>query len=87
MVLSAPGEARGTLETALRSGGYAGQAWDGRVTVSMMPGDAEGLVMSGAGEFEGLAGSYTESWTLASVDENGELSGTIELSTVTSRPQ
>ena len=43
--------------------------------------------MSGTGEFEGLTGSYTETWTVAAVDEDGELSGTIELGTVTSRPQ
>lgn len=88
MVLSAPGEARGVLETALRPSRYnAGQAWSGQVTVPMMPPGAEGIVMSGAGEFEGLTGSYTESWTLAAVDADGGLSGTIELSTVTSRPQ
>jgi hypothetical protein len=88
MVLSAPGEARGVLETALRATGYnAGRAWDGQVPVPMMPPNAEGVVMSGAGEFEGLTGSYTESWTIAAVDEGGRLSGTIELSTITSRPQ
>lgn len=88
MVLSAPGEARGALETALRSSGYsAGQAWKGQVAVSMTPRGGVGAVASGAGEFEGLAGSYTESWSVAGVDEDGRVSGTIELSTVTSRPQ
>jgi hypothetical protein len=88
LVLSAPGEARGLLEATLRSSGYnAGQAWGGQVAVPMVPRNAEGVVMSGAGEFEGLTGSYTESWAVAAVDANGGLSGTIELSTVTSRPQ
>ena len=37
LVLSAPGEARGALETALRAGGYsAGKAWDGQVAVPMI---------------------------------------------------
>lgn len=87
LVLSAPGEKAGALEAALRSGGYtAGKAWDGHVAVPMTSADT-GLVASGSGEFEGLAGTYTEAWTVAAVDEDGRLSGTIELSTVTSRPQ
>jgi hypothetical protein len=86
LVLSAPGETRGALETALRPGGYsAGQAWTGNVAVAMMPRGAAGVVLSGAGEFEGLTGSYTESWNVTGVDEDGRVSGTIELSTVTSR--
>lgn len=87
LVLSAPGEKAGALETALRSGGYsAGKAWDGQVAVPMTSSDA-GVVASGSGEFEGLAGSYTEAWTVAAVDADGRLSGTIELNTVTSRPE
>jgi hypothetical protein len=87
LVLSAPGEKAGALETALRAGGYtAGKAWDGQVAVPMTASDA-GLVATGSGEFEGLGGSYTESWTVAAVDQDGRLSGTIELNTITSRPQ
>jgi hypothetical protein len=87
-VLNAPGEARGALEAALRPGGYsAGKVWDGQVAVAMIPQGGEGSVATGSGEFNGLIGSYTESWTLAAVDENGRVSGTIALDTVTSRLQ
>jgi hypothetical protein len=84
-VLSAPGEARGAIETALRSGGYsAGKAWAGQVVVPMIPQGEQGVVATGTGEFESLAGSYTEAWTVAAIDEDGQLSGTVEISTVTS---
>lgn len=87
LVLSAPGEARGVLETALRSRGFsAGQAWAGQLAVPLVR-EGEGMVAAGAGEFAGLAGSYTETWTVAAVDEDGTLNGTIELGTVTSKPQ
>lgn len=87
LVLSAPGEPRGALETALRNRGYtAGSAWNGQVTVAMVR-EGEGTVAAGAGEFDGLAGAYTETWTVAAIDENGKISGTIELGTVTSKPQ
>jgi hypothetical protein len=84
-VLNAAGEARGALESALRSGGYsAGKAWSGQVVVPMIPQGEPGVVAAGTGEFEGLAGSYTEAWMVAAVDEQGQLSGTIEINTVTS---
>jgi hypothetical protein len=87
-VLSAPGEVRGAVDAALRSSGYhAGNAWDGQVSVPMIPRSDVGVVAAGTGEFEGLSGTYTETWTVAAVDEDGRLSGTIELSTLTSRPQ
>jgi len=86
LVLSAPGEARGALETALRARGFsAGEAWAGQLAVPMVP-DGDGVVAAGTGEFAGLAGSYTETWTVAAVDEDGTLSGTIELGTITSKP-
>jgi len=85
-VLSAPGEARGALETALRTAGYsAGKTWDGQIAVPMM--GEGGVIAAGTGEFERLAGTYTETWTVAAVDEDGKVSGTIELSTITSRPE
>ncbi len=88
LVLNAPGEARAALETALRSGGYsAGKAWDGRVAVSMIPQGQACVIAAGTGEFEGLAGSYTEAWTVAAMDEDGRLSGTVEINTVTSLPE
>jgi hypothetical protein len=86
-VLSAPGEARGALEAALRSGGYsAGKSWEGEVAVPMIPPDEVGVLAAGTGEFEGLAGNYTEAWTVAAVDEDGSVSGTVEIDTITSRP-
>jgi hypothetical protein len=87
LVLSSPGEARGALEAALRAAGYsAGSAWDGQLTVPMVR-EGEGTVAAGTGEFSMLAGTFTENWTVASVDESGKVSATIELGTVTSRPQ
>lgn len=87
LVLRAPGEARGALEAALRPRGFsAGEAWAGQVAVEMVP-EGAGAMAAGTGEFEGLSGSYTETWTVAAVEEDGKLSGTIELGTVTSRPQ
>jgi hypothetical protein len=87
IVLSAAGEARGALESALRAGGYGGGgAWDGQVAVQMQP-DGVGSVVAGMGEFAALTGSYTETWTVAAVDEAGSVSGTIELATVTSLAQ
>lgn len=85
LVLTAPGEARGALETALRARGFsAGEEWAGQLAVPFV---REGVVAAGTGEFAGLAGSFTETWTIAAVDEDGKLSGTIELGTVTSLPQ
>jgi hypothetical protein len=86
LVLSAPGEARGALETTLRARGYnPGQPWEGEVAVPMDQG--AGVVTAGTGEFEGLTGDYTETWAVSGVDEDGKISGTIELGTVTSLPQ
>jgi hypothetical protein len=86
LVLRAPGEARGALDAALRARGFkAGAAWSGRLAVPMVR-EGDGVVAAGTGEFEGLVGGYTETWTIAAVDEDGRLSGTIEIGTVTSRP-
>jgi len=88
VILSAAGEERGALETALRASGYSpGSAWEGQVTVPMMSQDEVGTVAAGTGEFEGLGGSYTESWTVAGVDEVGQLNATVEINTITRRPQ
>jgi hypothetical protein len=87
LVLSGRGEDRGGLDAALRSRGYSpGKDWAGTVTLPMAP-DGQGVVATGTGEFEDLAGTYTETWSVAAVDEDGKLSGTIALATVTSRPQ
>lgn len=87
LVLTAPGESRGALETALRARGFsAGEEWAGQLSVPTVR-EGEGAVAAGTGEFENLGGSFTETWTIAAVDADGKLSGTIELGTVTSRPQ
>jgi hypothetical protein len=49
--------------------------------------DGAGTVAAGTGEFDGLAGTFTETWTVAAVDETGKVSGTIVLDTVTSNPE
>ena len=85
LVMSARGEDRGALDSALRARGYsAAKDWAGDVRLSMTR-DAAGVVAAGTGEFENLIGTYTENWSVAAVDEDGKLSGTIALSTVTSR--
>ena len=87
LVLSSRGETRAALDSALRSRGYsAGKEWAGTVTLPMT-GDGEGVIAAGTGEFENLLGTYRETWSVAAVDEDGKVSGTIELSTVTSRLQ
>jgi hypothetical protein len=87
LVLNAFGEPRGALESALRANGYsAGKAWDGQLSVPMTAQGQLGVVTAGSGEFEGLSGNYTEAWTIAAIDEDGRLSGTVEINTVTSQP-
>jgi hypothetical protein len=87
MLLTAPGEARGTLDAALQKAGYAaGSAWNGEVKVALGPKDQDAAVVaSGSDEFDGLKGNYTETWTLTGVSDAGEMRGTIELNTVTRR--
>jgi hypothetical protein len=88
LVLSGSGEERGALETALRAAGYSpGKAWDGLVTVAMTAPAGPGVVAAGTGEFAGLSGGYTESWTVAGVNEAGQLSGTVQLDTITKRAE
>jgi hypothetical protein len=85
LIMSARGEDRGALDSALRARGYnAGKDWVGDVRLPMTR-DATGVVAAGTGEFENLIGTYTETWSVAAVDEDGKISGTIALSTVTSR--
>jgi hypothetical protein len=85
LVMSGQGEKPGALDAALRSRGYsAGRGWSGDARVSMTQ-DGRGVVNAGTGEFEGLIGTYTETWTIAAVDEDGKVSGTIALATVTSK--
>ncbi|HEX7237196.1 MAG TPA: hypothetical protein VF405_09560 [Gammaproteobacteria bacterium] len=85
LVMSGRGENRGALDSALRARGYsAGKEWVGDVNLPMTQ-DATGVVAAGTGEFENLIGTYTETWKVAAVDEDGKISGTIALATVTSR--
>ena len=71
------------LDDALeRAGRREALRWSG--DVSSTPSRAEGGVGRAAGssgEFEGLAGSYAESWRVTGVDEIGGLRGTIPLAT------
>ncbi len=41
-----------------------------------------GDIAGGAGEFEGLAGSFSEEWTLTGTTEDGRLTGEIEIATL-----
>jgi hypothetical protein len=85
LVMSAVAEERAAVDTALRSVGYSdGKEWSGQVVVPMAEGH-QGVIAAGTGEFAELGGFYTETWTVAAVDENGIVSGTIELGTITSQ--
>jgi hypothetical protein len=87
MILSAPGEQRGALESALQSAARTpNRVSSGGATVAMAPADA-GTVTAGTGEFAGLSGTYVENWTVAGVDDEGQLNATVELSTITRRPE
>jgi hypothetical protein len=86
MLLTAPGEARGVLDTALQKAGYsAGTVWNGEVKVALAQDATNALVAAGSAEFDGLEGRYTEVWTLTGVSDTGEMRGTIELNTITRR--
>lgn len=87
LLLTAPGEQRAALDTALRNAGYnAGTAWAGDVRVDLAPEGADtAIVAAGSDEFSGLAGTYSEAWTITGVTDGGELHGTIEIDTVTRR--
>jgi hypothetical protein len=86
LLLRAPGEPDGELQTALQRAGYtAGSAWEGNVELAFT-GPRAGAVAAGSGEFEGLAGTYTETWKVTGIDANSELRGTIELYTITRAP-
>jgi len=84
LVLRAPGEKSGALDTALQRAGYSpGNAWEGTVELALAQG---GAVAGGTGDFAGLNGSYTETWKVTGVDGSGAMRGTIELYTVTRIP-
>ena len=85
LLLTAPGEARGALDAALRNSGYSpGSAWTGEVRVAFAPeGSDTAVIAAGSDEFAGLDGRYSELWTITGVSDAGELRGTIEIDTVT----
>jgi hypothetical protein len=87
LLLTAPGEARGALDTALQKAGYrAGTVWNGDVRVELArEADDSAVVAGGSEEFAGLDGSYSEVWTVTGIADTGEMRGTIELNTVTRR--
>jgi hypothetical protein len=76
------------LDRRLEDAGLrAGEPWAGDIRVP--PPDAErasgGELIAGTGEFDGLTGRYGESWQVTGVSVDGELRGTIQLNTVSSR--
>jgi hypothetical protein len=84
LVLRAPGEKSGALDTALQRAGYMpGTAWEGSLEVALATG---GVVAGGTGDFGSLDGAYTETWKITGVDAAGAMRGTIELYTVTRTP-
>lgn len=78
------------LDAALSAvGATQGESWTGDLRFTMTGEQAEelpgGRVVGGSGEFRGLLGTYSEIWLVTGLGEDGELRGTIELSTVTYR--
>jgi len=76
------------LDAAIAAvGGVENQSWAGDLRFAMTAEPTEeargGRVVGGSGEFSGLGGAYSETWLITGVGEDGELRGTIELSTVT----
>ena len=75
------------VRRSLASSGYVpGSDYRGEIRWSLQ--DVEdpsrsGAVLSGSGEFRGLAGHYLEEWQISGVDGDGTLQGTIRLETVT----
>ncbi len=69
-----------------RRGLVAGAPWTGEVTLrrtDTSAGEGRGEVSGGSFEFARHAGTYTETWRLNGLDEEGRLRGTIELDTLT----
>jgi hypothetical protein len=85
LLLTAPGEASGALDTALRAAGFVpGKVWVGEVRIGLGATDkVAGAIVAGTDEFDGLEGHYSETWTVTGVSDSWELRGTIELDTVT----
>lgn len=81
-------EAPGGLDAALAAaGGSEDASWAGDLRFTVTGESSEeapgGQVVGGSGEFRGLSGVYSEDWLITGVGDDGELRGTIELSTVT----
>lgn len=86
MWLTAGGETARALDAALSAAGRRdGAPWSGEIRASFPAAVPAGRLIGGTDEFDGLDGTYTETWTITGVGESGELSGTIELATVASK--
>ena len=85
LVLTGAGEAPGAVEAALAARGHRdGAAWNGELRLALGTlGTTHGV--TGSREFAGLDVSYTETWNVSGVSEDGEIRGTIELDTVSRR--
>ena len=83
LILSAGGEPRGALESALAARGFRpGVPWSGDVEVTMAGGVGTGRAVAGSREFAGLTVEYSETWLVAGVSEGGEVRATIQIDTV-----
>jgi len=82
LLMVADGEPARAIDTAVAAAGrQPGGTWSGSTTVDVARGEG-GRIVGGSGEFNGLEGRYSETWTVTGVGESGELKGTIELGTV-----
>ena len=86
LLLGATGEPSGRVDAALeRAGHRAGTAWSGAIEIALADATAPGRVVGGSDEFDRFGGTYIETWKITGVSPAGELRGTVEIDTVTSR--
>jgi hypothetical protein len=87
LLWNAEGDAFATLSAAMdAAGARSGAVWEGRLAVAIATDQNAGQVILGTEEFLGSAGTVEETWELSGVGGNGELRGTISLTTRVSQP-
>lgn len=87
LVWNAESDIPALLSAAMASAGVSsGASWQGEMLVPIAGPDNPGQVILGTEEFDGSTGQVEESWNISGVGSNGELRGTISLTTLVSRP-
>jgi len=82
VVWTSEGNAGSALDRALIGAGVqSGVAWQGELRVPVAEGGGAGAVVTGTEEFQDISGRVEEIWELSGIDGNGELRGTVTLTT------